>query len=160
MANVEIHETIHADAERVWAVIGDYNNIHVFHPFVKRAEQLCELGRGVGAKRRCHLGNGSSQDEEVVEWTEGESIRVRSDDAALVDDVVGGMRVRALDAHRSEVTIDMQYKPRWGVFGRLIDVLVFRLLFRAILGKVGRSLRQHIESTLSRMPVDALPLRE
>lgn len=146
MSIVKVSRVINASASQVWDVIGDYNNIHLFHPFLESAEQIGEVAKGVGAKRQCNLKNKTSQIEEVVEWVEGKSFVVKAQEAPIVGEVLGGMSVEALGAKKSKVTVDMRYTPKWGMAGQVLNILVFKLIFKLILGRVLKSLKNYMET--------------
>ncbi len=146
MTKITKSQIINAPVNKVWEVIGDYNNIHVFHPFVESADQLSEVKRGLGAKRQCNLYNNSSQVEEVIEWEEGKSFTVLASSTAfsIFGDTTGSMRVEPIDANRSKVILDTVYAPKLGVFGKILDSLVLRMGVGYALNRVLKSLQHHI----------------
>ena len=147
MTTVRINRIINAPADQVWQVIGDYNNVHVFHPFVESADQLSEVARGLGAKRQCNLYNNSCAVEEVIQWEEGRSFTVAmSTPTPPFGGTTGTMSVQPIDASTSEVTLDMFYTPQWGFFGKTLDLLVLRMVLRFVLNRVLKSLQHHIET--------------
>lgn len=111
MTKITKKRIINAPASEVWRIVGDYNNVHVFHPFVESADQLGEIERGLGAKRQCNLYNNSSQVEEVIAWDEGRSFTVLTRETAvsLFGETTGTMRVEPIDANTSEVTLVNKY---------------------------------------------------
>ncbi|MCO4772474.1 MAG: SRPBCC family protein [Deltaproteobacteria bacterium] len=137
---------VRAPASRVWSVIGDYNNVQVFHPFVESADQMTEADRGVGAARQCNLYNGSSLMERVVEWNEGTSFVVAASPQRFFGEVRGGMRVEPIDAESSRVTLHTEYTPAGGFLGTIADVLVMRAGIGYALRRVLEGLRSHLET--------------
>lgn len=59
-----------ADADAVWAVLGDFGAISKWAPNVDHSCLMSEQTEGVGAVRRVQVGR-SSLVERVVEWTPG-----------------------------------------------------------------------------------------
>ena len=62
-----------ADADAVWAVLGDFGAISKWAPNVDHSCLMSEQTEGVGAVRRVQVGR-SSLVERVVEWTPGFSL--------------------------------------------------------------------------------------
>jgi hypothetical protein len=145
MSEVKVSRIINTSASQVWNVIGDINNAHIYHPFLQSVDQLGTVDRGVGAIRQCNLHNKTSQIEEVIEWKEGESFTVEAKDAPIIGVVRGGMRVKSVGVNSTEVTVDMRYIPKWGVFGKILNVVIFKILFKYILNRVLKSLKRHME---------------
>lgn len=137
---------IQASASEVWSVVGEFHDVHAFHPFVESVDTLAEVHRGVGASRRCNLYNESSLVETVVEWDEGRSFTVLASHQPLIGQVTGGMRVDPIDATTSRVTVHTAYTPAWGVFGRVLDILALRRGVTYALKRVLKSLQHHVET--------------
>ena len=146
MQRVEVSEIVQASAEQVWKVIGDYNNIHVFHPFVEKAVQMNDKASGLGAVRQCNLYNNTSVLEEVVAWDEGRSFTVKNQQAPLVGEIEGGMRLEPINTEITRVTIFLSYTPKWGIIGKLLNALLLKFAFKSVLNKVLASLKHHIET--------------
>ena len=51
-----------------------------------------------------------------------------------------------IDSDRSEVYIEMNYTPKWGIFGKIMDVLVMRMAMRSTFNKVLKGLELHVET--------------
>jgi len=146
MTTITKSRIINIPANQVWETISNYNNVHVFHPFVERADQLSEVDRGIGATRQCNLYNSSAIVEEVTEWEEGRSFTVVTSDQPIFGETTGTMRVDPIDANRSNVTLDTNYTPKWGLFGKALDILVLRMGVTYTLNRVLKSLQYHMET--------------
>ena len=146
MPRVVVSKKIKASKDHVWRVIGDYNNIHVFHPFVERAVQINDISRGVGAIRQCDLYNKTSVSEEVIEWEEGQSFSVKNNDAPFVKDVVGGMSLKPSTSGFTEVTVYIRYSTKWGIAGQLFNTLLLKIIFKSVLNRVLISLNHYIQT--------------
>lgn len=147
MTTLQSSHTIDASATRIWEVLGDFKNVHLFHPMVKNVDQLSEVDRGMGAKRRCNFYNNSGAVEEVIEWKEGQSFTVIITDAPMpVVNTKACMSVKPIGPDKSIVTLEMTYTPKWGVFGKIFDLLVLRMAMRQVFKKVLNGLQRHIET--------------
>lgn len=146
MARVTKSRVVKASAQQVWNVIGNYTNIHVFHPFVKDVDQLSEGAYGLGASRQCNLYNQSSIVETVTHWEEGRSYTVQTGDQPMFGVTTGTMSVHFIDATTSKVTVDTTYTPKWGVLGKILDLLVLRMGVSYALSRVLKSLQHYMET--------------
>jgi len=146
MGKVVKSRVIHAPADQVWQVIGNYNQVQVFHPFVQSADQLSEESCGLGATRRCNLYNGSSVVEKIIEWKEGSSFTVQATASSPFKEVMGGMHVESIDANTSKVTVNTSYKTKWGPVGMLMDLFMLRMGMNYALNNVLKGLQHHVET--------------
>lgn len=147
MTTVKATRTINASSSKIWTVLSDFSNVQVFHPLVEHVDQLSEADRGLGAKRRCNMYNGSSAVEEIIEWKEGQSATIAVTDAPMpVLNATATMRVNKVDSHHSEVYMEMSYTPKWGIFGKIFDILMLRMGMRHVFNKVLKSLQHHVET--------------
>lgn len=148
MSTVTFKRTINVPAERAWEILSDYQNIQVFHPMVDRVDKLSEAASGLGAKRRCNMYDKSSAVEEVVAWSEGKGYTVIITEATRmpVRDITARMSIEPVDANSSKAGMEMTYTPTWGVIGRVMDLLIIRLMMRKIFAKVIDGLELHAKT--------------
>ena len=85
--------------------------------------------------------------EEIIEWKEGQSYTVvLSENSVPIPNATATMGVNEIDPLHSEVYLEMSYTPKWGIFGRIIDVLMLRMVMRYVFNKVLKSLQHHVET--------------
>ncbi|MEO0601379.1 MAG: SRPBCC family protein [Myxococcota bacterium] len=138
-------EITHAPAA-VWEVVADIGGIHRFHPAVARSPLTGSQERGVGAERTCHFHDGNHIDERVVAWEEGHSLEV---------DIVRGsfplVRARARFVLEpvptgTRVTMRMDYKPKFGPVGFVMDQLMMKRQFRGLMARILEGLETHLST--------------
>ncbi|NKB54618.1 MAG: SRPBCC family protein [Rhizobiaceae bacterium] len=135
MIHHERNLEIDATQDEVWAVICRYMHIDEFAPFVTSVDALTEGEVGLGSLRRCHFDNGSSLDEEVVEWQPNRGFRVRLTDLdpMPLNEAFAGISVEPLGDNRSNVTWSMDYQVKYGPFGWLLGQTVMRVMMGRVL---------------------------
>ncbi len=140
--------TINAPSSKIWAVLSDFSNIQMFHPNVQAVDQLSEADRGLGAARRCNFYGGGSAVEKIIAWDDERQFFTCTvtEIAAPLVDITAGMRVEKIDSHRSKVHIEMNYTPKFGIFGKILNVLVLRFAMQSTFKKVLRGLELHVET--------------
>ncbi len=126
MPIAKLTRTIDVPSSKIWTVLSDFSNIQIFHPNVQDVDQLSEADRGLGAERRCNFYGGGSAVEKIISWDDERQFFTCTvtELAPPVLDVTAGMGVKKIDSHRSEVHIEMNYTPKWGIFGKIMDVLI------------------------------------
>lgn len=72
--------TIAAPQSAVWAVLSDLETAERYDAFIERAFYVSETRTGVGAARQCDLPDGSSIQERVIAWDEGNGYDIEASD--------------------------------------------------------------------------------
>ena len=148
MSTEKLTRTINAPSSKIWAVLSDFSNIQMFHPNVQDVDQLSENDRGLGATRRCNFYGGGSAVEKIIAWDDERKFFTCTvtEIAAPILDVTAGMRVEELDSDCSKVHIEMSYVPQWGIFGKILNVLVLHFAMQSTFNKVLKGLQLHVET--------------
>ncbi len=107
-----------------------------------------ELAGGLGAARRCNFYRGGSAVEKIIAWDDERQFFTCTvtELAAPLLDVTAGMKVEQIDSHRSKVHIEMNYTPKWGILGEILNVLVLRFAMQSTFKKVLKGLELHVET--------------
>ena len=69
---IRVKRKINAPSDVLWSYLGDYSNIHRFHPMLKGSHfteenTTCE----VGSTRQCDFKDGNYLKERIIDWKEG-----------------------------------------------------------------------------------------
>ncbi len=64
----------------------------------------------------------------------------------IIGVVTGGMSVAPLDESTSEITLDMTYNIGLGIVGKVINVVLLRMVFKHVLNRVLKGLQHHMET--------------
>ncbi len=145
MSHIEYTAKVNASAATAWSVIADFQNVHRYHPIVERVTQASENERGPGAARVCHFYDGGSVKETITGWREGESFEVELTEGSMPFKRSSAMmRVAPLDEQHSCVTLSMDYEPKFGVAGQLMDRLMIRSKMSAMFAKVLNGFEYHL----------------
>ncbi|MEM7159960.1 MAG: SRPBCC family protein [Myxococcota bacterium] len=146
MRQVDVKRTVNASSDRVWAALADFGGVHRFHPGVESSPILNAVPSGVGAKRACHFYGGGQAIEEVVAVEDGVSMTVDVLEGPLpAQDVTAVFTVAPLADDRSEVTITMDYRPKFGPLGAALNAVAMRGKITGLLDKVLEGLSDHLE---------------
>ncbi len=72
---VNVTVTIAASSRTVWPLLADVRMITKWHPSVPVADLLTSEPTGLGAARRCHVVDGTTIREDIVEISEGRQVK-------------------------------------------------------------------------------------
>ena len=148
MPTVRATRTINAPSSKIWTVLSDFSNIQTFHPNVLDVDQLSKVDRGLGAERRCNFYGGGSAVEKIISWDDERQFFTCTvtELAAPILNVTAGMRVNIIDSDHCDVQIEMTYVPKWGIVGKILNLLVLRMAMRSTFSKVLAGLKHHVET--------------
>ena len=144
MATVSKTLRLAVPAEKAWAIISDYGAIHKYHPGVERSPILNGIERGVGAIRRCEFYDGSSVVEKVISWQDGRSLTVELSGMSMpLKQAQAQLQVRQAGKGTSDVTITMDFTPKFGPLGWLMGQVMMKPMMRGMFTKVLQALETH-----------------
>jgi len=149
MTSIEGDVWIDASRETVWRRLSDLGGIHQFHPGLSGSHLLGEQPEGIGARRRCELKGGGHLDEEVVEWTDQESLALSiTGGKGLPPFVRAGGRFTLRDGKDggTVVGLTLEYQLRFGWVGGLMDRLLVRREFERTVPAILQGLKRRTEA--------------
>ena len=140
---------INAPKAHVWELIADLGAVANFHPFATGSHYTSQQKTGDGASRICEFGPKLTLEETAVEWREGEMYTVAVDfikgTKPPINDMRGSMALRA-DGDATIATITINYQPRFGIIGQIMDRVMIQPQYRKILPAVMQGLKHHAET--------------
>jgi len=145
MGEFEERISISATREKIWDVLADIGSIHRWNPGVVQSRRTNAGDIDVGARRRCELGGRNFLDEEVIEFERPHKLSIRITDSSLpfksADIRFSLESAEAL----TTVTVSPKYELKFGWFGRILDAVMVRPMYRN--GMVGllHGLKEHVE---------------
>jgi carbon monoxide dehydrogenase subunit G len=142
----EVH--IGAPKDRVWDILADLGGIKNYHPGVTDSYYHQGDKKGVGAARHCDLKPFGSVEETAIEWKEGESYTLLLHGGKKVPPFKRATARIAIQPNGSGsvVTMELKYDLKFGLVGRLMDVLVVRSQFSKVVPAVLSGLKKYAES--------------
>ena len=145
--NQEIY--INAPKSQVWDVIADLGGIVNFNPFVTDSYYVTDAKQGIGAGRICELGPDSTVNETAIAWNEGESftldVQFTKGQKPPVNSFHGSVSVRE-HGSGTVAAMTIEYAPKFGPLGKIMDVTVLRSQFNKLLSSVLKGMKHHIET--------------
>lgn len=125
MTTLHNHITINASCESVWRVLADLGRLEKYDPVVTSSRLLETAASGLGARRHCHTANGWFK-EEVSEWQPHKRLSFTLFDCNLPMKALKHEYYLEPIGSTTKVSQTMTYTLKYGVFGRVIDILLVR----------------------------------
>jgi ribosome-associated toxin RatA of RatAB toxin-antitoxin module len=147
MSQINVEKTIDAKTDKLWSIIDDFGGVHRFHPQVETSDILNGQDSGIGAERECVFYDGTRVSEVVSDQRDGEY--------QAVTVIAGNLPLRNVKAvlslsqtadGKTKVQATIDYQPKYGVFGKVMNALLIRPKFTKILGHVLETLEVHAKT--------------
>ena len=146
VATITLKRTVDTPIERVWEVLSDFGEIHRFHPGVKSSPITDGTpSSGVGAERVCHLYDGNHLTERVTESVDQRKLAIDVVDSSMPMKTANGtFEVQTAADGKTEVSLTMAYKLKFGPLGAVMDKLVLEKSMTRSLDALLAGLDQHL----------------
>lgn len=139
--------TIDASVIRVWQVLSLPQLLDKYDPNVLKSELVSAEATGVGAKRKVYMRNGKNWfEEKVTVWQPEEALTWQLTDCSFP---INGLRHSYSCSQKGNQTIVkqvMQYEVKFGILGKLMDVLMIRRQSDKGIKLFMNGLKQYVES--------------
>lgn len=141
---------INAPKEKVWDALADFGNISVFNPTVPNSHSTNGLSSGEGATRHCDIGtSGSSIEERVVEWKDGESMAIEiyeGKKAPPFKKAIATISIREVSPNVTIASGTIEYTMKYGPIGTLMDAMMVKPQFSKGWSGLFAGLKHHVET--------------
>ena len=147
MHTVTVKKEINTASSKVWQVLDDFGSIFKYNPGVKTSAILGDLKTGAGAKRICNFYDGSSLKETIFDYQPGISYSFELSDFALpLKTARTHFRLLAKTQHSCEVSISLEFQPKFGPLGWLMAKLLIKPMMTKALKGLAKGLDDHIKT--------------
>lgn len=105
----------------------DFGSVYKYNPAVEKSEILGGKPTGVGAKRVCHFYDGSSLKETITQYTPNQGYSFTLSDFSLpLKHAASRFEVTPLGPQDSQLSITLEFEPKFGPVGWLMTKLLIR----------------------------------
>lgn len=137
--------SIAASPERVWSVLGSLSALDRYDPGVARSSLLPGATEGIGAARRCELRPRGWFAERVTRWEPGQTLAFELYDCSLPVRRLAHRYTLTATGGRTVIEQRMEYQLKYGMLGRLLDVVLVRRAWRRGIRRFLAGLKEHVE---------------
>jgi len=155
MSIVQKTQVVNGSIARAWEAVSKMGAVSDWHPNVSIVTVLTEHDSGIGAARRVEFHSGGSSVETVVEESEQEFTTVEMTELPLIKKAHISIRTKERSADTTDVTFLIDYSLKFGPVGWLLDVFMFRRIFRKVFGVALPGLSYHLET--GNLVTDSIP---
>jgi hypothetical protein len=146
---LEIKRTIDIDAlvDDVWRTLAKFDDVSTWSHAVTKAHFSSSRERGVGAERVCEVSGLGTLIEQVVHWTEGETLAYEiSGMPSIVRSAECSWHVERKNHFQTTLTVVMVIETRLGAIGALMGKSALAPQLGAALGEAVVQFKQYVET--------------
>ena len=140
---------INLPLEQSWEKLKNFTSSPNYVPNLTHCELHEGPSEGVGASRRVYQKNGQHLDETIIHWQEqqGFIMRLHKGDKVAPPFKEANFRykIKAV-GDQTEMTTTMTYELGGGLFGKVIDRLLFRIIVKGMVKKIAGNLKSFYET--------------
>jgi uncharacterized protein YndB with AHSA1/START domain len=138
--------TINAPIEEIWEALSNVEELEKYDPTVQTSVALTASKSGINARRKVNMRDGKNWFEEVItEWEPGKLLTYQL--------IACSFPVRELKhtysfekiGHQTIVKQIMEYRVKYGLIGKILDILMIRRESDGGVKKFLRGLKLHVE---------------
>lgn len=144
----KLHNEIKIDAplEKIWKILADLESVQYYSPMIAGARYTSSKKEGVGASRHCDFKPKGYAKERVIGWEPKKSITMEMYESQWPLKFMRWKTSLRNDGNKTLVTSDTEYEIKFGVFGKLMDMLLMRQKFHRIMDDMFADMKHFIET--------------
>ncbi len=147
MATIHNEITVNASVEKVWALLADLELLDKYDPTVKRSTLTSVEKMGMGAKRKVLMLDGKNWfDEKVTVFKPNEALTYQLTDCSFP--IKGLKHSYSFEkiGNQTKVKQVMEYTVKFGLLGKLLDVMMIRKQSDSGIKKFFAGLKSYVET--------------
>jgi len=147
MSTIKQSVIVEANKQKVWEVLKDFGGVYRWHPKVETSPLHSANNEGIGAKRTCNFYDGTSVDEEVTAYKEGEYMEIILTNFSMpLKRATARVEIKELSTRRIQVDLQMSFDVKYGPVGWVMDKVMMKPMMGKMFKQVLSGLRYHINS--------------
>lgn len=115
--------------ENIWAVLDDFDNIHIWNPGVKNSHSTSSgITTGKGAQRHCDLAPFGSFEEKITEYIPNEKMAINIHDGAKlppIKNMKALINLQELGRDETKVSFSFIYDTK-GFMGKIMNPIMIK----------------------------------
>jgi hypothetical protein len=144
---ITVERTANAPADALWAYMGDFSNVHKFHPMLNdshfiEGSQSCD----VGSTRQCNFKDGSILKERITEWKDGSHYKIDIVESSMpVDNASAKLGVRSIGGGQTLTYMTVEAKPK----NKLMQPMMYMIFKYKVIPGILKGLEDLYKSDLA-----------
>ena len=129
MLKGKVSVCIEAPKEKVWKVLSDVLNIHLWTEAILSIDSESEKCTGIGAVRICNLKGNMHVKEKFIAWDEGTSYTYEAGSILFMKSAITTWSVK-FENEKTLLTSEVEITLKGGIFGKLLEPLMDLIISR------------------------------
>lgn len=138
---------INAPLERVWKAAADLEAIKHYNPMIKSVRYISPNREGIGAARHCDFKDGKYVKERITAWEPMRTMTIEMYEHQWPVKFMNWRLTLKQEGNSTLASQDMEYKMKFGMFGKLLNALIMRKKMDQGAGGVFQEFKRYVEST-------------
>ncbi|MBK6291992.1 MAG: SRPBCC family protein [Ignavibacteria bacterium] len=147
MAIIHNEVTVNASIDKVWAILSKVELLDQYEPTVRKSTAVSSEKSGICAKRKVLMSDGKNWfDEEVTVFKPNEALSYQLTDCSFP--IKGLRHSYSFEVNGDQTTVKqvMEYTVKYGLLGRLLDIMMIRKQSDAGIKKFFNGLKSFVET--------------
>jgi ribosome-associated toxin RatA of RatAB toxin-antitoxin module len=141
------HEVrINAAPEKVWSVLADLEAVQYYNPLIAQTRYISVSREGVGASRHCDFKPKGFSKERVTDWVPNRLLGMEVVESSFPMAFTRWKTQLTEDGKGTLVTQDLEYEVKFGLLGKLMNVVMMKKKYDGILAEIFTGLKNHVEN--------------
>jgi ribosome-associated toxin RatA of RatAB toxin-antitoxin module len=127
MATIHNEITINAPIEKIWEALSDIEMLDKYDPTVKKSTAVSQVKSGIGAKRKVNMKDGKNWfEEQCTAWKPKEALTYELTACSFPVHQLKHSYTFKEVGNQTIVKQVMHYTVKFGLLGKLLDILMIR----------------------------------
>jgi|SRR6185312_12636937 len=147
MATIHNEITISAPVEKIWGILTHLELLEKYDPTVKKSTLISSEKTGIGAKRKVQMLDGKNWfDEKITVFKPNEALTIQLTECTFP--IKGLKHSYSFEKTDNQVKVKqtMAYTVKFGIIGKLMDVIMIRKQSDAGVKKFFQGLKSYAEN--------------
>ena len=138
--SVQVKRVVKGSIPNVWAIISDFENVHLINPYVVSTRILSDHSRGLHASRRCEMNDNTYVEEKVTTWIENKQLTVQQLHFHAVKESEITIFLSFVSKTKTEISFIFKYIRKNGIFGWFEEQITLRWFMKRVFNRISQNI--------------------
>lgn len=139
--------TVNASIEKIWDILSNLEALDQYDPTVKKSALISLEKSGINAKRKVDMKDGKNWfEEKVIVWKPNEALTYQLTDCSFPVNGLKHSYSFQKTGNQTRVIQVMEYKVKFGLLGKVLDMLMIRKQTDSGIKKFFSGLKNYVET--------------
>ena len=138
---------INASPEKVWEALANLETVQHYNPLVAKTKYISTNKEGVNATRYCDFKPKGFSKEKVTEWIPNKLLGMEVVESSFPMKYTHWKTYLKADGSGTLVSQDLEYEVKFGLLGKLMNILMMKSKYTSIVQDIFVGLKQYVEKS-------------